>query len=77
MPNGAVIKASAAEPRLLQHTGRAIVFDSYDQMNARIDDPALAVDESSVLAVLRNAPGPKGGSGVCRNGAIFRFRKNC
>jgi dihydroxy-acid dehydratase len=61
-PNGAVIKASAAEPRLLKHTGRAIVFDSYDQMNARIDDPALAVDESSVL-VLRNA-GPKGAPGM-------------
>src|SRR5216683_1186159 len=38
-PNGAVIKASAIEPRLLKHTGRAIVFDSYDEMNARIDDP--------------------------------------
>ena len=61
-PSGAVIKASAAEPRLLKHTGRAIVFDSYDQMNARIDDPALAVDESSVL-VLRNA-GPKGAPGM-------------
>src|ERR1700730_10136935 len=61
-PNGAVIKASAAEPRLLKHTGRAIVFDSYDEMNARIDDPALAVDESSVL-VLRNA-GPKGAPGM-------------
>src|SRR3984893_8671393 len=61
-PNGAVIKASAAEPRLLKHTRRAIVFDSYDEMNARIDDPALAVDESSVL-VLRNA-GPKGAPGM-------------
>ena len=61
-PNGAVIKASAAEPRLLKHTGRAIVFDSYDEMNARIDDPTLDVDLSSVL-VLRNA-GPKGGPGM-------------
>jgi dihydroxy-acid dehydratase len=61
-PTGAVIKASAAEPRLLKHTGRAVVFDSYDEMNARIDDPALDVDASSVL-VLRNA-GPKGAPGM-------------
>jgi dihydroxyacid dehydratase/phosphogluconate dehydratase len=61
-PNGAVIKASAAEPRFLKHSGRAIVFDSYDDMNARIEDPTLDVDESSVL-VLRNA-GPKGAPGM-------------
>ncbi len=61
-PNGAVIKASAAEKRLLEHAGRAIVFDSYNEMNARIDDPALDVDANSVL-VLRNA-GPKGAPGM-------------
>jgi len=61
-PNGAVIKASAAEPRLLKHIGRAIVFDSFDEMNSRIDDPALNVDADSVL-VLRNA-GPKGAPGM-------------
>src|SRR5204863_231409 len=61
-PNGAVIKASAAETSLLKHTGSAIVFDSYDQMNARIDDPALDADRNSVL-VLRNA-GPKGAPGM-------------
>jgi dihydroxy-acid dehydratase len=61
-PKGAVIKASAAESRLLTHTGRAIVFDSFDEMNARMDDPALDVDANSVL-VLRNA-GPKGGPGM-------------
>jgi dihydroxy-acid dehydratase len=61
-PTGAVIKSSAAEPRLLKHTGRAIVFDSYDEMNARIDDPVLDVDASCVL-VLRNA-GPKGAPGM-------------
>jgi len=61
-PNGAVIKASAAEPRLLKHIGRAIVFDSFDEMNSRIDDPALDVDADSVL-VLRNA-GPKGAPGM-------------
>jgi dihydroxy-acid dehydratase len=61
-PRGAVIKASASDPRLLKHEGRAIVFDSYNEMNARIDDPALDVDADSVL-VLRNA-GPKGAPGM-------------
>jgi len=61
-PHGAVIKAAAATPTLLKHAGRAIVFDSYDEMNARIDDPALDVDANSVL-VLRNA-GPKGAPGM-------------
>jgi dihydroxy-acid dehydratase len=61
-PDGAVIKASAAETRLLKHTGRAIVFDSFDEMNARMDDPELDVTPHSVL-VLRNA-GPKGAPGM-------------
>src|SRR5262249_19222747 len=61
-PGGAVIKSAAAEPRLLKHSGRAIVFDSYEEMNARIDDPALDVDADSIL-VLRNA-GPKGAPGM-------------
>jgi len=61
-PDGAVMKPIAAESRLLRHEGRAIVFDSYDDMMRRIDDPALEVDASSVL-VLRNA-GPKGGPGM-------------
>jgi dihydroxy-acid dehydratase len=61
-PTGAVIKSSAAESKLLKHAGRAVVFDSYDEMNARIDDPVLDVDASSVL-VLRNA-GPKGAPGM-------------
>jgi dihydroxy-acid dehydratase len=61
-PHGAVIKAAAAEPALLRHTGPAVVFDSYDEMNARIDDPALNADANSVL-VLRNA-GPKGAPGM-------------
>ena len=61
-PNGAIIKAAAADAKFLNHSGRAVVFDSYDQMNARIDDPALDVDENSVL-VLRNA-GPKGAPGM-------------
>jgi len=72
-PNGAVIKSAAAEPRLLTHSGRAIVFDSYDEMNARIDDPALNIDADSVL-VLRNA-GPKGAPGMPEWGQLPIPRK--
>ena len=61
-PNGAVIKPVAAEPRLLKHRGPALVFDSYEEMSARVDDPALNVNSDSVL-VLRNA-GPKGAPGM-------------
>jgi dihydroxy-acid dehydratase len=60
-PRGAVIKTSAADPKLLQHTGPAVVFNDYNDMNARLDDPALAVTADSVL-VLRQA-GPQGGPG--------------
>jgi dihydroxy-acid dehydratase len=61
-PDGAVIKQTAASPRLLRHRGRAVVFASFDELKARIDDPALEVDENSVI-VLQNA-GPKGGPGM-------------
>ena len=61
-PDGAVIKPAAAEPHLHQHTGRAIVFASYAELTAQIDDPDLDVDASSVL-VLQNA-GPLGGPGM-------------
>ncbi|MDQ3649751.1 MAG: L-arabinonate dehydratase [Acidobacteriota bacterium] len=61
-PNGAVIKPSAAEARLLQHTGRAVVFKDYNDLAARINSEDLIVDESSVL-VLQNA-GPLGGPGM-------------
>ena len=61
-PGGAVIKASAASPQLLRHVGRAVVFDDYNDMAARIDRDDLEVDASSVL-VLRNA-GPLGGPGM-------------
>jgi len=61
-PRGAVIKPIAADPNLLKHAGRAIVFDNYNDLNARIDDPALGVDANSVL-VLRNG-GPKGAPGM-------------
>jgi dihydroxy-acid dehydratase len=61
-PDGAVIKAAAAMPRLLKHTGRAVVFDDYNDMAARIDRDDLDVDADCVL-VLRNA-GPLGGPGM-------------
>ena len=61
-PDGAVIKPAAADPRLHRHRGKAIVFDSYAALSAGIDDPALEVDEDSVL-VLQNA-GPLGGPGM-------------
>ncbi len=61
-PRGAVMKPPAADPALLAHTGRAVVFSSYADMAARIDDPALDVDAASVL-VLQNA-GPLGGPGM-------------
>jgi dihydroxy-acid dehydratase len=61
-PNGAVIKPAAAEARLLAHTGKAIVFENYPDLKARIDDESLPVTPDSVL-VLRNA-GPIGGPGM-------------
>jgi dihydroxy-acid dehydratase len=61
-PDGAVIKPAAMEPHLRQHQGRAVVFESYNDLAARIDDPALDVDKDSVL-VLRNA-GPVGAPGM-------------
>ena len=61
-PDGAVIKTSAANPALLQHTGRAVVFDDYNDLDKRLDDPALDIDETCVM-VLRNA-GPQGGPGM-------------
>src|SRR5216684_3271645 len=61
-PDGAVIKPTAAEPRLLKHTGPAVVFKDYKDMIRRVDDDQLVVDENSVL-VLQNA-GPEGGPGM-------------
>ncbi len=61
-PNGAVLKPSAATPALMQHTGRAVVFEDIDDYKARIDDPLLDVDPSCVL-VLKNV-GPKGYPGM-------------
>ncbi|MEO8304564.1 MAG: L-arabinonate dehydratase [Betaproteobacteria bacterium] len=57
-PRGAVLKPSAATPKLLKHKGRAVVFEDIDDMHKRIDDPSLDVDASCIL-VLKNC-GPKG-----------------
>jgi dihydroxy-acid dehydratase len=67
-PLGAVIKHSAASPELLQHTGRAVVFESVEELVARIDDPELDVSADDVL-VLRNA-GPKGAPGMPEAGYL-------
>ncbi|MDH4566399.1 dihydroxy-acid dehydratase [Pseudomonas sp. BN414] len=65
-PRGAVLKPSAASPELMQHRGRAVVFENFDDYKARIADPELDVDETCVL-VLKNA-GPKGYPGMAEVG---------
>jgi dihydroxy-acid dehydratase len=67
-PRGAVIKHSAASEKLMQHTGRAVVFESVEDMTLRVDDPALDVNADDVL-VLRNA-GPKGAPGMPEAGYL-------
>ena len=72
-PTGAVIKPTAAEKRLLKHRGRAVVFNNYNDLVARIDDDSLNVDADSVL-VLQNA-GPLGGPGMPEWGMLPIPRK--
>jgi dihydroxy-acid dehydratase len=72
-PRGAVIKQSAASTNLMCHTGRAIVFDSVEDLAARIDQPDLDVCADDIL-VLRNA-GPKGGPGMPEAGYLPIPRK--
>jgi dihydroxy-acid dehydratase len=67
-PQGAAIKLAAATPSLFQHEGPAVVFDSLEDLERRIDDPALDVTPSSVM-VLRNA-GPIGAPGMPEAGAL-------
>jgi dihydroxy-acid dehydratase len=67
-PKGAVIKVAAASPQLLQHSGKAVAFENYEEMLAAIDDEKLDVDESSVL-VLKHA-GPKAVPGMPEWGMI-------
>ncbi len=66
-PDGAVLKQSAASPHLLRHRGRAVVFEDHADLHRRIDDPALPVDETSVL-VLKHV-GPRGAPGMPEWGA--------
>ena len=72
-PDGAVIKPAAADPRLLKHRGPAIVFENYNDMAARIDDPALPVTAHSVI-VLKHA-GPQGAPGMPEWGQLPIPRK--
>jgi len=72
-PNGAVIKPSAASRSLFVHRGRAIVFESIEDLRARIDDPGLAVDANSIL-VLKGC-GPKGYPGMPEVGNMPLPRK--
>jgi dihydroxy-acid dehydratase len=60
-PDGAVLKTSAADPKLLKHTGKAVVFEDYNDMAARIDRDDLEVDANSVLVLKMS--GPLGGPG--------------
>ena len=65
-PNGAVIKPSAATAHLLQHRGKAVVFETIEELHARINDESLDIDENSVM-VLKNC-GPKGYPGMAEVG---------
>ncbi len=72
-PDGAVIKQTAASPALMQHRGRAHVFETRDEMTAWIDRDDLPVDSNTIL-VMRNC-GPKGGPGMPEWGHIPMPRK--
>jgi dihydroxy-acid dehydratase len=65
-PGGAIIKPSAATPKLMKHRGRAVVFESIEDFHKRVDDPKLDIDASSVM-VLKNC-GPKGYPGMAEVG---------
>jgi dihydroxy-acid dehydratase len=65
-PNGAVIKPSAATPKLLKHRGKAVVFETIEDLKARIDSPDLDIDENSIM-VLKGC-GPRGYPGMAEVG---------
>ncbi len=67
-PDGAVLKPSAASPALMQHTGRAVVFETIEDLRARINDDALDIDETCIM-VLKNC-GPKGYPGMAEVGNL-------
>jgi L-arabonate dehydrase len=68
-PDGAVIKPSAASPHLLQHQGRAVVFETIEEFHSRINDEALDIDENCVM-VLKNC-GPRGYPGMAEVGNML------
>ncbi|PYX41482.1 MAG: dihydroxy-acid dehydratase [Acidobacteria bacterium] len=72
-PDGAVIKPSAASPQLLQHRGRAVVFETIEECHARIDDETLDIDESCIM-VLKNC-GPRGYPGMAEVGNMLVPKK--
>ena len=72
-PNGAVLKPSAASPGLLQHSGKAVVFENIEDYHERIDDPNLVIDASSIM-VLKNV-GPKGYPGMAEVGNMALPKK--
>jgi L-arabonate dehydrase len=72
-PNGAVLKPSAATPALLKHSGEAVVFENIEDYHARIDDPNLDIDASSIM-VLKNV-GPKGYPGMAEVGNMALPKK--
>ena len=72
-PDGAILKPSAASPHLMQHTGKAVVFESVEEFHNKIHDPNLDVDENSIL-VLKNC-GPKGYPGMAEVGNMILPQK--
>jgi dihydroxy-acid dehydratase len=72
-PQGALLKRSSASTELLRHRGRALVFHGYEDMRARVEDPGLDVDASSVLVLA--GCGPVGGPGMPEWGMIPIPRK--
>ncbi|MDB5279221.1 MAG: dihydroxy-acid dehydratase [Ferruginibacter sp.] len=72
-PDGAVMKPSAATPALLKHSGKAVVFENIEDYHARIDDPALDIDATSIM-VLKNV-GPKGYPGMAEVGNMTLPKK--
>jgi L-arabonate dehydrase len=69
VPDGAVIKPSAASPHLLQHRGRAVVFETIEEFHAQINQESLDIDESSVM-LLKNC-GPRGYPGMAEVGNMM------
>jgi dihydroxy-acid dehydratase len=72
-PDGAVIKPSAASPHLMQHRGRAVVFETIEELHGKIDDDSLDIDENCIM-VLKNC-GPKGYPGMAEVGNMPLPRK--